>query len=94
MNAMNVPTLHSVTVNFVNAHSKINQKSKTMMMMMMCVSPVLAGVRVAESNLGVWSVLRLTVAIVDHLHGFISYPHAGHNCPPLTCTNTNTHTHT
>lgn len=51
-------------------------------------SPVLAGVSVAESYLGVWSGVRLAVAIVDHLHGFISYPHTGNNCPSLTYTHT------
>lgn len=55
------------------------------------VSPVLAGVSVTEPYLGVWLVLRMTVAVIDHLHGFISYPHTGNNCSSLTCENMNIH---
>lgn len=55
------------------------------------VSPVLAGVSVTEPYLGVWLVLRMAVAVIDHLHGFISYPHTGNNCSSLTCENMNIH---
>lgn len=59
------------------------------MMPYIWVSPVLAGVSVTEPYLGVWLVFRVTVAVIDHLHGFISYPHTGNNCSSLTCKNIN-----
>lgn len=65
--------------------SQGGQMDATEMMSYMWVSPVLAGVSVTEPYLGVWLVFRMTVAVIDHLHGFISYPHTGNNSSSLTC---------
>lgn len=61
------------------------------LLLLSCVSPVIAGVSVAKLYFGQRTSLRLTVAVVNNLHVCFDDPHTGNHCSPLSCTYNNTH---